>query len=200
MQIARFALVSGLVLALSASAAEKKPAAAADKPTFSASKTSSITSKVKAVDQKTRMVTLANEDGEITFKAAPEVKNLKQVKVGDQVTVSMTESLTIHVPKPGEAVPSATEQTSGATAKEGDKPAAHTEHNVTVVAKIVAIDLPNMIVTLQGPKGDTYPVKAKDKAKVAKLAVGDDISIKASKALAIQVTTPAAAPAAAPAK
>jgi pilus assembly protein CpaF len=83
---------------------------------------------------------------------------------------------------------------------EGAEAEEHWRTHMTVVAKIVAIDMANMIVTLKGPNGETYPVKAKDKAKVAKLAVGDDISIKATKALAIQVTTPSAAPAAAPAK
>ena len=48
----------------------------------------------------------------------------------------------------------------------------------------------NMIVTLKGPKGDAFPVKAREKKNVAKLAVGDNVEIHATQALAVEVTTP----------
>src|SRR5439155_2778530 len=99
MQIARLAAVLAVLGAAMAVRADE------GKPTFHAEKTSTVTSKVKAVDQKTRMMTLANDQGEVTFKADNRVKNLKQVKPGDVVTATLTESLDARVLKPGESVP-----------------------------------------------------------------------------------------------
>ncbi|MGZ3481274.1 MAG: hypothetical protein ACXU81_13045 [Myxococcaceae bacterium] len=161
------------------------------KPTFHASKTSTVTSKVKSVDQKTRMVTLVNESGEeVTFKADQRIKNLKQLKAGDLVTATVTETLSARVLKPGESVPVASEGSTVASAPLGAKPAGYAAKEVYVVATIAAIDKENMIVTLKGPKGDAFPVKAKEKKNVDKLAVGDNVEIHATKTLAIEVTTP----------
>ncbi len=164
------------------------------KPTFHASKTSTVTSKVKAVDQKTRMVTLVNDSGEeITFKADQRVKNLKQVKPGDVVTATVNETLDARVLKPGETVPQASEGSTVGSAPLGAKPAGYAAKEVYVVATIAAIDKENMIVTLKTPNGEAFPVKAKEKKNVEKLAVGDNIEIHATKSLAVQVTTPAPA-------
>ena len=92
--------------------------------------------------------------------------------------------------KPGEAVPMATEGSSMATAPLGQKPAGYAAKEVYVVATVAAIDKDNMIVTLKGPKGNAYPVKAREKKNVEKLAVGDNVEIHAIKALAIEVSTP----------
>ena len=190
MKLARLALALAF-LGLTAARAEEKKAAGGDKPSFHATKSSTVTSKVKSVDQKTRMVTLVNDQGEtVTFKADPKIKNLKQMKAGDVVTATLTETLTARVLKPGESVPVASEGSTTATAPLGAKPAGYTAKEVYVVATIAAIDKDNMIVTLKGPQGNTYPVKAREKKNVEKLAVGDNIEIHATQALAIEVTTP----------
>jgi len=180
MRIARLAALLTFLLAVSARA---------DKPTFEAVKTSTVTSKVKSVDQKTRMVTLANDEGEVTFKADERIKNLKQLKPGDIVTATMRESLRARVLAPGEA-PVASEGTTASTAPAGQKPAAYATKEAYVVATIAAIDKPNMIITLKDPSGNAFPVKAKDKKNVDKLAVGDNIEIHAVKAVAVEVTSP----------
>ena len=48
-----------------------------------------VTATVEAVDMATRMVTLRGDEGDVlTFLASDEVRNLGQVEVGDQVTIS----------------------------------------------------------------------------------------------------------------
>jgi Cu/Ag efflux protein CusF len=184
MHIARIATLVAVLCAAAATRADD------EKPSFAAVKTSTVTSRVKSVDQKTRMVTLVNDDGEVTFKADNRVKNLAQVKPGDIVTAVLTESLTARVLKPGESIPVAAEGSSVATAPLGQKPAGYEAREAIVVATIAAIDKKNMIVTLKGPKGNTYPVKAKDPKNVDKLAVGDNVEIHAKRALAIEVSSP----------
>jgi hypothetical protein len=161
------------------------------KPSFYASKTSTVTSKVKAVNQKTRMVTLLSDSGEeYTFKADQRVKNLKQVKPGDLVSATVTEEISARVLKPGESAPVASEGTTLTTAPLGAKPAAYASKHSYVVATIAAIDKDNMIVTLKSANGEAVPIKAKSKANVDKLSVGDNVEIHATKGLAVEVTTP----------
>jgi hypothetical protein len=198
MRMARLiAVLALLAVATGARADEKKktdPKAEqkkGDKPTFKAMKTSTVTAKVKSVDQKTRMVTLVNEEGEsTTFKADDRIKNLKQMQPGDVVTATLTETLTARVMDPKEAVPVASTGESTASAPVGSKPAAYHVADAYVVAQVVALDKENMVVTLKGPKGNTYPVKAREKKNVEKLAVGDNIEIHAARALAVEVSTP----------
>ena len=198
MRIARLlALLALLAVATGARADEKKKTdqksehKKSDKPTFHAMKTSTVSAKVKSVDQKTRMVTVVNDEGEsTTFKADSRVKNLKQVKPGDVISATLTESLSARVMDPNEAVPVASQGSSTASAPAGAKPAAYHVEDAYVVAQVVAVDKENMVVTLKGPKGNTYPVKAREKKNIDKLAVGDNIEIHAARALALEVTTP----------
>lgn len=197
MKIARFAALSLLLGSATLARAEEKKQDAQkqekkhDKPSFHASKTSTVTSKVKSVDQKTRMVTVVNDSGEeLTFKADQRVKNLAQVKPGDLITATVTESLTARVLKPGESVPVASEGSTLASAPLGSKPAAYAAKEAYVVATVVAIDKENMIVTLKNAKGETFPVKGREKKNVDKLAVGDNIEIHATQSMAVEVTTP----------
>jgi hypothetical protein len=162
-----------------------------EKPTFHASKTSTVTSKVKSVNQKTRMVTLVSDAGdEVTFKADQRIKNLKQLKKGDVVTATVTETLSARVLKPGETPTAAASGSTVASAPLGAKPAGYAAKEVYVVATIAAIDKDNMIVTLKNAQGEAFPVKAREKKNVEKLAVGDHIEIHATQSLAVEVTTP----------
>ena len=190
MSVARGALLLAMLGSAAWAAEKKKAPKGGEKPTFHAEKTSTVTATVKSVDQKSRMVTLSNPDGEVTFTASPEIKNLPQMKVGDVVTATMTETVSAHVLKKGESVPYAADRNASASAPLGQKPAAWTEKQMYVVAKIAAIDKENMIVTLKTPQGEAYPVKARKKENLDKLAVGDDIAISATKAVAVQVTEP----------
>jgi len=196
MKTARFAALFLLLGSATLARAEEKKQDAQkqqkhDKPSFHASKTSTVTSKVKSVDQKTRMVTVVSDSGEeLTFKADARVKNLAQVKAGDVVTATVTESLSARVLKPGESVPVASEGSTLASAPLGAKPAAYAAKEAYIVATVVAIDKENMIVTLKNAKGETFPVKGREKKNVDKLAVGDNVEIHATQSMAVEVTTP----------
>ena len=165
--------------------------AADEKPTFHASRTETVTAKVKAVDQKKRMVTLVNDAGEeIKFKADERVKNLKQVKKGDVLSVTLNESIDARILKPGENPRVASEGSTMATAPQGSQPAAYAAKERYITATIAAIDKENMVVTLKGPDGNTFPVKARKKENVDKLAVGDNVEIHTTQAVGVEVSTP----------
>jgi hypothetical protein len=168
--VAKLAVFTLLVAATVAHAGEGEPS-------FRAFKTSTLTSIVTAIDQTTRMVTLVNEDGELTIKADKRVKNLKQVKRGDVVTATVTESINARVLKPADAVlPRARQMGSN-------------RNEASLLATIQGIDKSNRIITLRGPDGNAYPIQAADKRNVERLATGDNLEIRATQAMAIEVTS-----------
>jgi hypothetical protein len=72
-----------------------------DKPAVVVTDTFEVTAKVEAINYEKRMVTLRGPDGNVkTFPVGQRVKNLNNVKVGDEVVLRLTEALAIAVEKP----------------------------------------------------------------------------------------------------
>jgi hypothetical protein len=145
------------------------------------------TAMVEAIDLKTRMVTLKDKDGNLwEIKADARVKNLPQVKVGDEVVAKYQESVVVQMASPG--TPLGVTKTETATAaKLGEKPSGKESSQVTVVATIVTIDPGKTYVTLKGPEGKSVIVQVKDPQKLENVKVGDQVSITYTQALAISV-------------
>ena len=149
----------------------------------------SATATVAAIDQDTRQVELRRADGSmIKFRAGENVRNLAQVKVGDEVTASYYESLVYEVKKPGEAALGSTVVETTQRAKLGEMPGGVTARVNVINATIAAIDKPAGTVTLQGPSGDMTTIKARDPQKLDRVAVGDVVEITYTEAVAIAVT------------
>jgi Cu/Ag efflux protein CusF len=120
------------------------------------------------------------------------VKNLAQVKKGDQVVATFHEAIAYEVFKPGTAMPGANEAMVAERAKHGEKPAAGVAQVDSVTATITAIDKEKSKVTLKGPEGHSVTVKVKDPKKLEGVSVGDLVQLTYTQALAISVK-PAAA-------
>ncbi len=147
-----------------------------------------VTATVEAIDQATRAVTLKAPSGKpISFTAGPEVKNLAQVKVGDSVVVKYYESLVFELQKPGAAKGVADAEKTTAQAKPGEKPSGKEQVKVRVTATISAIDKTTSYITLVGPKGNAYDVKARDPKVFNEIKVGDKVDVTYTEALAISV-------------
>jgi DNA-binding beta-propeller fold protein YncE len=150
----------------------------------------SITATVENIDLKHRLVTLKGPEGnEVTIHVDKRVKNLPQVKKGDQVVVDYLESIAFDLRKPGEP-PEVAAAGAVATAKPGEMPGGIAVKRIHVTAKISAIDPAKSTVTLTGPRGNAFPVKVKDSARLQELKVGDDVDVTYTEALAIAVKKP----------
>ena len=189
----------GLTLAaIAASIAGFSPQAIADEGTShvkgeTIADSVTVTATVEAIDLDKRIVTLKGEDGVVSdLKVGKEVKNLAQVKKGDQVVATYHEAIAYEVFKPGTAMPGANEAMVAERAKHGEKPAAGVAQVDSVTATITAIDKEHSKVTLKGPEGHSVTVKVKDPKKLEGVAVGDLVQLTYTQALAIAVK-PAAA-------
>jgi len=174
------------------SAQEKKAesASAGKKPSEYKQQVVTGTATVEAIDLEKRIVTLRRADGSIfDLTVGEEVRNLPQVKVGDEVVVKYYQSILVQVKKPGAAEGSQVKETV-ARAKPGEKPAGMVAKQVTVTATVEKIDKKKMIATLKGPEGKVVDVKVRNPKNLENVNVGDQVDITYTEAVAVSVEKP----------
>lgn len=186
-----------LSFALAAGCATKSPEPAA--PSISSvtssapgsveqSNVATMSAIVEKVDVAKRLVTLRTADGEeTTIRVSDAVKNLPQVKKGDQVSVGYLESVAIQVKKPTDGELGAVVGEDLATAKPGEKPAGVAARTLVVTAKIVGIDRAAKTVTLEGKEGNRVTIDVRNPAHFDAIALNDLVEITYTEALAISV-------------
>ena len=144
------------------------------------------TATVEAVDPATRSVTLKGPKGELhTIVAGDEVKNFDQIKVGDKVTVKYLEALTIELKKDGKAVVGRTSTSDLQRAAPGEKPGGIAQHEVTVVADVVAVDMKKKTVSVKNEKGEIVDLHVQDPEQIKLVKKGDQIQATYTQAVAI---------------
>jgi hypothetical protein len=156
------------------------PAAAQQPLTVERSINSSVTARVKAIDQAARLVTLQDSSGhEETFYVDPSVTRLNEVNVGDSVRATYRATLVAELrpPTADEAAHPLVVVESGGRSPSGAAPAASATQTVRAVTTVEAVDVPNMLVTLRGPLGDTAVVRGRNPDNVRRLRVGDTVVI-----------------------
>ncbi len=154
---------------------------------------------ITAIDKATREVTIRGGSGnELTITAGPQVKNFKQIKVGDLVTLSYIAALGLDLKKGGGRLRERIESDQAVAAKPGEKPGLVASRTVKVIADVSAVDAAAGTITLRGPKR-SIDLSVKDKELLKDIRVGDQIAATYEEAVAIAVTPAAPLPAPAPA-
>jgi type IV pilus biogenesis protein CpaD/CtpE len=155
----------------------------------------SVVATVKAINHEKRLATLQGPGGRsVTVQVPPEVRNLAQVKVGDQVTVKYVESFVANMAPKGSSIPAGTVTTDVARvrAQEGAKPGAAVGAQVHIVVKIQAVDTKTQTVAFIGADGMARELTAQDprsQAFIAQLKAGDEVDVVYTEALAVSVDT-----------
>jgi hypothetical protein len=179
----------GIAIALAACASSNEPKVSREE-----SQVTSFKARVAAVDQQTRVVTLIGPDGgRTTFRADEAVKNLPQVKVGDEVVGTLVETLLIEVrkPSPDDKATAASVTDVVATAEPGQKPAGLFVRQVQALYTVESIDKAKGGGTLRDASGKSTFVKARDPAVLDRVKVGDTVVVTLTEGLKLEVVTPA---------
>ena len=187
-------IVSALLGALCLpSSAQQQPGAtgavvAASAPgKASIARTASVRATVESIDVASRQVTLKGPRGNVfPMTVDPQVRNLEQVKVGDQVVVRYFEALSLTLKKNGKELRGSTEQTDSVRTPKGDRPGGAVAREVEVTADVIAVNAKTQTVTLKGPK-QTVDLKIPDKGQFNLVKVGDQIQAVYTEALAVGV-------------
>src|SRR5436190_307039 len=154
----------------------------------SASALVSTTATVEDVDQRTRMVTLRTADGEIVhFQGDESMRNLPQVRKGDQVTATYYESIALRLREAEGEQPRIAVSEQVERAPLGEKPAGMVVRNATLTAKVAAIDRARETVTLEGPQGGKITLKVQDPANLERAHVGHLVEATYREAVSISV-------------
>ena len=152
-----------------------------------AARTSKIVASVEAIDVQKRQIDLKGPRGNVVaFAVDPAVRNLEQVKVGDQVSVAFVEALSLELKKDGKELRSRTDTSAAAKAPAGAKPAGVVAEQIKVVADVAAVDTKTQIVTLRGPQR-TVELYVADAEQVKLIKIGDQVEATYTQALAIAV-------------
>ncbi len=149
-----------------------------------------VTAIVQAVDQKNRIVTLTGPEGN-TFSVYVDesVKNLPQVKAGDELVVAYYEAVALDFQK-GDGIRMASVFDDSARAKAGKKPGAAALTKVTLVTNIWAVNQAKGTVLVRGPYGHFAELKLKDPGMLTGVKVGDQMKVTFTQAVAIGIETP----------
>jgi hypothetical protein len=152
--------------------------------------THQTTATVTGIDAANRKVTLVSPDGKrTTVKCGPEVVNFDQIRIGDQLKVTVAEQLVVYMAKDN---PPTSEGAAAlvALAPKGAKPGGLMANTVQVIAKVKSIDLKHHKATLQFPDGTTKTVEVRKDVDLTQRQVGEEVVIRCTEALAISVAKP----------
>jgi hypothetical protein len=144
---------------------------------------------VTAIDKVKRTVTVKGPRGKTrTLAVSKEARNFDQVKVGDMVTLTYMEALTVSLEKAAGAKPGKSVTEELRRAEPGEKPGGQLTTQTTVVGTVTAIDAKTQMVTVRGPDGNEVDLKVQDPAKLKNVIKGDLVKATYTEALAISVT------------
>jgi Cu/Ag efflux protein CusF len=188
----------GLALSPVATLAEDAPKpltvhSSTEKGMVSGGRVEQVTATVTAIDAPNRLVTLKGKKETDTIKMGPEVKNFDQIKVGDRVVVTFSQGLVLALQKPDAKAKDPSVTVSGEAAPLGQKPAGDVKATIKATTTVTKIDLKTRIVTLTGPDGRKFKVKAGSEIPLEKLKIGDKVAAEYTETVGIAVE-PAPAP------
>ena len=145
---------------------------------------------VTSVDPATRIIGLKRANGEpLEIVAGPEVKNLDQIKVGDNVTSRHTLALVMELVKGGNGIRERVESSDSGSAKPGEKPEAYSAKKIAFVADVKKVDKKKQVVTLLGATNNTVLLKIRDPEQLKLIKKGDQIEGVYAEAVSISVET-----------
>jgi Cu/Ag efflux protein CusF len=162
----------------------------ANEPLAVAVDTSTVTKTVRGIDYETRTLTLEGENGATTsYQASPDIVNFDQIHVGDKVRATVTDAVAVAVRRPG-TPPNAGENAAVSLAPKGAKPGMLVERTAEATAKIANVDRASRTITVTELAGGPKTIRLAPSANVSDLKKGDDVVVRYTHALALNVSKP----------
>jgi hypothetical protein len=175
----KFAVIAALVTLFSSTMAfaqERKPLSVTEAVTVKAT--------IEAIDKTNRIVTLRGPRGHLVdVKAGEKVKRFDELKVGDVVSATYSESIAVHVRKPGDPEP----DKERVIVRPQTKPGASVEDVRTMTVTVEEIDRAAPSVTIKDSQGNTRSYQVSDPKRLEGVNVGDKVDIYYTVALLLKV-------------
>jgi hypothetical protein len=155
--------------------------------TAAASRVKKLTAKVKGVDAPNRVLILDVGGKTENVKVDPAVKRFDEIAVGDTIALEYEQALLLEYQPAGAETVQPTVVTAGGKAEPGSAPGAVVAAAVQATVTVTKIDGKTRVVSLTGPEGNVYDVKAGPKVQLEKLKVGDKLLATYAEAVALKV-------------
>jgi Cu/Ag efflux protein CusF len=176
-------LMVGLIVITSARLMPAAPQRTVD----SASETVKAT--IVAIDKAARTVTLRGPKGnDVVVQADDNMKRFDELKVGDEITATYTESIAVNVRKAGQPAPP--DAVQSLTPREGGPGATlKVQQNVAVTVQEIDRNAPS--VTVRTPDKGVITYSVRDPKNLENLNVGDKVDVTFTQALLLRADAPA---------
>jgi hypothetical protein len=189
------ALVPSVLACTPASPPAVQTMTSAATPTTVSEVDQEVVATVEGVDMGSRILTLRRTDGSLEKVYAPAtIRNLPQVRLGDQVVVTYVASMTaVPTATPGNPTPLVDEAVM--TAPEGGKPGIATGSALTAVVTVDSYDPASHVVTFTGPSGVQRMAQIQSpqmQALASNLKKGDRVQVILSEAASLEIRAPEA--------
>ena len=149
-----------------------------------------IRATVTGIDSEKRKITFVSPSAEkFSTVAGPEILNFDEIRIGDQLIITLTEEVVIRMAKPGEKVENEADSTIG-IAPTGDKPNISMNETTQLVATVTAIDIKKHKATLQFPDGSTKKIKVRKDVDLSQRSVGEKVVIRSTERFAVKIVKP----------
>ena len=148
----------------------------------------SASATIQAIDTTGRVITLRDEKGnEESYTVGPGVKRFNELKVGDKVKFTYSESLVMGVRKPGDSAGAGASGNAAVTRGKGDLPGATVavQEKASVTVKSIDPGVPSITVTTAD--GRTVTRKIENKKYLEGVKPGDTIDITYTRAIVTDV-------------
>lgn len=151
--------------------------------------TSTSSMVVAAIDPAARTVTLESASGsERTYRCGPDAVNFTQIKVGDRVNATITDSIAVYIRHSSDQ-PFAGEEADVALSASGGKTSVFMADTAEVRAKVLAVDPYGHTITIESP-GEMTTLPVGPSVDLKRFKKGDDIVLRVSESLALLVEAP----------
>lgn len=147
-----------------------------------------ITATVLKVDLATRKVDLKDDLGKtFSITVRPEVKNLDQVRPGDVLKATLSESVAYEIKAPGSAKPGEKVVAQGDSGKAGAKPQGTAKKVTTKTVTVTGIDLAKSIVHFRTAEGEEKASVVSEPSRLKGVKVGDLVEVTYTESIAFSV-------------
>jgi hypothetical protein len=125
-----------------------------------------------------------------TVRVGPQVRNLAQVRPGDRVVLTVTDSIAVSVARPADGEPATAEGETASRAPAGERPAASLNEGRRVRVRVDAVDAARNVVTFTEPDGVQRTVRVQNprmQAFLRGLSPGEQVDVVYLESVSLRV-------------
>ena len=143
-----------------------------------------MTATIEAIDKSARVVMLKGEKGNVVaVQVGEQMTRFNELKVGDKVSATYTESVAVSVRQPGQPAPAS----SSAVTKSTGAPGAAAAAQDTITVTVVSVDKANQSVSVKRKDGSDVSMRVENPKYLEAVKAGDTVDITYTRALLLEV-------------